>query len=357
MSLSIHKLEKLLIKNNIIIKSFFVNNNTCVFLDVINIVNADNFLLYIPEKYKIKIDNYKNSYKIKYIEINSNGEIPLDYAGEPDNFNFQENYDQIKIKNNDRTNMEKFLEDDYNHLISLKNLKKSDIKNLREILRQLRRLRFCIKNTNYKLSIMFKNYLCYITRNDKFDCILIGKEYTDKNLKLFIYLDLESFYEKINSIKQDITVIKEGIYKILDKNQLKNTKYLENLLRDPETYSLYSENIMVKKLEYSKFLENLYQLLIKINKAHENNTRSMIETNQKYNNNKSLYKDIQKSHELSKYKTELLNIKQVKNDIIENILLINEKRTNLALKVDKIYFDNIIMLDAINNNFNILSEY
>jgi hypothetical protein len=359
MRFSIRKLEKFLSSKGFVIKKFFTLNKLCVYLEVINIKNARVFLLYIPSKYQIKITSSVDVYNTKYIDIKNNGNIPSDYAGDPDDYQIANNYYQVDINSEHKgsNNMEKFLESDYNHPISLQSFKKKDIKKIKEIFRQLRRLRFCIKNTKYKLGIMYKSYLCYITRNNEYDCLLINNKEKNNKLRLYVCLDLETFYEKNESIKSDLHIIYDGVYEILKNNQIKNTKEIINIIKDSETIKTYSNEILHKILEYSNFLSDLDSMLLKTNINEKDIYDKIVDIKNQYKSTNNLNKDIEKSHQLAKYNNELFNIHRVKEDIINNILKITEKRSNISLKTDNIFFDNIIMLDAIIDNFNILSQY
>jgi hypothetical protein len=47
----------------------------------------------------------------------------------------------------------------------------------------------------------------------------------------------------------------------------------------------------------------------------------------------------------------------LKADITKNILILREKKENTVLSIDKIMFDNTVMLDSIFKNFSKLKDY
>ena len=175
MALSFNKLEKLLTRKGLIPKKFFIMHGFIVYIEVLSIENADSFMLYIPSKYEIAIGLGDDVFKVKYIDVTEDGHIPGDYAGEPDNFDLDKEYDcdDIDLSPGLRSkgNLADHLEEKYNHPVSLKdNNKSDDIKQLREVFRQLRRLKFCTQSLKYKIAINFNNYLCCIRRDDTYEC-------------------------------------------------------------------------------------------------------------------------------------------------------------------------------------------
>ena len=97
MTLSLNKLENLLHANGFLPKKFFVIDNLIIYIEVLSINNADSFMLYIPSKYDIQIGQKDNVYNIKNIQVDEYGNIPIDYAGDPDNIELEKAYDEIDL--------------------------------------------------------------------------------------------------------------------------------------------------------------------------------------------------------------------------------------------------------------------
>lgn len=363
MPLSINKLEKMLTENGLLPKKFFVIHSLCVYIEVLSISNADSFMLYIPSKYKISVDSHEDVYKVQYIDISEDGNIPDDYAGDLDNFDLEKQYGEIDIDvnlDNIRTNdIQGRLEESYKHPVSLKDIDKKDKLHLREIFRQLRRLKFCVQNLKYKLCIMFKEYICCIRRDGTIEAFYIRNIRGVPERKLMISLDLETLYEKIDSVAVDIKTIREGIYHVLDKNQTRHIRNLHKMMEKKNDLATFSDIVLNKKTQYATYLQKLEQLLATLGESELNSIEKLMALEERYNTDPSLkgmHSDIEKTHQIAKYETELTRINVVKQELIRNILITKTKHENLALKVDKICFDNIIMIDAILKNFIILSE-
>lgn len=362
MPLSFHKLETLLNNNGFIPKKVYVISDSIVYIEVLVVKTADTFMLYIPRKYDIKNDSKIDTYDISVLEIDDNGNITSDYAGEPDNFDLEKEYDDIDLENKQsKGDIEQDLQEKYNHQLSLKDTNKDSINNLREVFRQLKRLRFCVQNLKYKLVITFSNYLCCIGRHNTFDGYII-KNFTNKvyDKKLIVSIDLESLYNSVSSIAEDINTIREGIYRVLDKNHNKHVKSLHKMLEHRNDLTMLSERIITKKLKYTTTLSNLNKLLNDLVVAESKVVEKILNLQHKYNSGeasiKGLYVDIEKTHQISKLEEELTRINSVKQELMSNILITKEKYDNLCLKSDNICFDNIVMIDKILKNFTMLTE-
>jgi hypothetical protein len=365
MTLSLNKLEKLLSKRGLIPKKYFTIDGLIVYIEVLSIANADSFMLYIPSKYDIEIGEGNDVFKIRYIDITEDGNIPSDYAGEPDNFDLDKDYDGDDIDlspDAQHKNMEGYLEEKYNHPVSLKddkNIKKDIGVQLREVFRQLRRLKFCTKSLKYKLAIIFNDYLCCIRRDDTYECLFVNNSGGSDERKLMVTIDLETLYEKIDSVSIDIKTVREGIYRVLDKNQGKHIRNIQKMLEKKNNLVVFSELLLTKKEQYSKYLTNLEQMLADLTNTEKKNVEKLMQIEDKYSGEaslKSMHSDIEKTHQIAKYENELSRINGVKQELIRNILIVKTKHENLSLRADNIMFDNIIMIDAILKNFIKLSK-
>jgi hypothetical protein len=362
MRLTIKKLEELLGSRNIIINKIFTIENLAVYIEVLCLSNADIFLLYIPSKYDIHVDDRTDIYKISYIEIDQlTNEVPKDYGEELDNNQLEMTYNEIELDtklSKDKDNIAGILEEKYKRPISLTNITKKDKKDLQDIYRQLDRLKFCVQSIKYKLGIVYKNYFVCIRRDDTIDCYLI-KHFLGKSVySMMVIVDLETFYTNINSIEVDVNTVQDGIYKILDKNQDSHTRTFKNLLQSEKNIASNIDSLFVKKTEYTAYLQHLDTLLKSTNQTERKILEDMAVAKERYaNQEQTMNADIEKSHVMNKFNRDLEKISNVKQDIIKNIIDIRSKREDIFLMSDKFLFDNIVMINALFSNINKLIQY
>jgi hypothetical protein len=364
MALSLRKLENLLGNKGLLLKRYFTIGGMCVYIEVLVIENADIFFLYIPSKYDIKAPDGPSTFKLVPIEVNEDGTIAGDYAGELDNAELEKRYEEVDVDLNpdvrSRENLEDQLEGNYNYPLSLKDVSKKDMKQLREVFRQLKRLRLCVQSLKYKLCITFNNYLCCIRRDDTFEGFTIGGPSGGEERKLFVSIDLEALYTKVSTLSADVKTVREGVYRVLDKNQVKHTRDLQKILEHKADFVSSSELISKRKAKYNIYLKELEKLLEKLRKTEQRTIEEIMRVKERYGSEasiKGLHTDIERSHIVAKYEQRITSINIVKQDVVGNILIVKGRLEDLALKVDKVCFDNIVMLDAILRNFVDMTEF
>jgi hypothetical protein len=65
---------------------------------------------------------------------------------------------------------------------------------------------------------------------------------------------------------------------------------------------------------------------------------------------KAFHSDVERTHQIVQCENELDRMASVKKELLSNLKDIGAKYENVVLKVDKILFDNSVMLDAILKN-------
>lgn len=360
MPLSFNKLEKLLSGRGLLPKKYFTIHDLIIYVEVLSLSNASCFMLYIPSKYEIEISGGDDVYKVKYVDVTEDGHIPEDYAGESDAIELRKNYDGIELDSNENhADIQGYLEDKYKYPVSLKSGKNKDVVKLREVFRQLRRLKFCTQSLKYKLAIVFDHHICCIRRDDTYECFAIQGPSLGEEKRLMVTIDLETLYEKIDTVSVDIKTIRNGVCKVLDKNQNKHIRDIQKMLEQKNKLLVFSGIVKEKKDKYSKALERLENLLADLVVVEKKNMEKFVEAEEKFlsqNNLKGMNADIERSNQIYKFETEISRINSIKQELIRNILTARSKRENLSLSVDNIVFDNIVMIDAVIKNFTKLSN-
>ena len=360
MTLSISKLERLLAIKGFVVIRYFVMYGTCVYIEIIAMSSADSFLLYIPSKYKFNVgkDKQKIIHKIKYLDIDEEDiyENTADnYAGKPDEHDIENEYKEVDVNVSPTIkgdNIGHHLEENYMREIKLKDISLEDSKEAKEIVRQLKRLRFCVQSVRYKISILYSNFLFSIKRDNSIECYTIKNFPNKRCKKLYVSVDLELLYEKLDTLLVNIDSVRKGIYHILDKNQFTHTKTLQKLLDERNDIVKFSDNSYAKKVEYEKYLDESMSMLSITNTSEKAVLEEIYDINEKYKDPSMnrLHDDVDHSHQISILEKKLREVQKTKEDIVKMIFDIKIKREDTMLTVDKIMFDNSVMLDAVLRN-------
>jgi len=317
------------------------------YIEIFSLKNPDLFFMYIPSKYEIPAtEKDVDTYVLEYLELNVGDNLTEEYAGVP-----KQTTGGVHLKDSGE-GVEKYLESNYKDSISLKDVPEEDLLELKSIYRQLRRLRYSVKDIKYKIVISFKNYLCAIRRDDSISCFTVKKSSRDQGKKLLVCTDLEILYENPEKMNEDILTVKRGIERLLEKNCTINSVTLQRM--SEKTVLTIPGKISLKKTEYDSLLIKLNIMLKNISEQEEKKVEELkgLETS-----GGRMQDDIERVHNRSRLEGELEKIAETKSEIIKNIMKIKEKRETALLTVDKLMFDNNVMYDAIVNNYSKLRAF
>jgi hypothetical protein len=352
--LSIIKLEKILVNKGIFPERFYTYHNYVIYVECLIIKTGIKFWIDIPENYKFKIEKSNNVFDLKSVTIDEgDDEVVNEFAkkfNDLDVFNAYEEKGDIDIDDDfDQNNISSKLSQNYNYSIRISEIDESDEKDVKDIKRQVSRLRYSVMHTKYQVCITYKHYFAILYENEVivFAIRNYGEDEFSRYRQLFVTVDLELFYSKLDNISNEVFKIKSSISKILDINYNKNINNI-NFMMDKSALilnkfqELYSKKIHLIGLE-SRF-EELYK---SVNDSEKKIIEKII-----------LLKDQENSHEsIKKYKGNLKALEDSKLEILNNVAKVNEKRDNISLTLDKILFDNIVMFNSIIKNFEILLSF
>jgi hypothetical protein len=355
--LSVSKLQDFLASKGYIPVKYFVMDGYCYYIELFSIKTSDIFLLYIPSKYNIKIKNIEGMYKIRFVDIRKIEDIADEYTGKPDDTDSYKMNIQIS---DDKEKLQDHLESNYKHLISLKDMNKDDLTELRSVYRQVRRLKYCVQNLKYKLGIQYKNYICTVKKNDSIDCFSV-KNYNKKDeKKLLIIVDLETFYGKESSLINDINIVRSSIYSVIGKNYSNHGKVLTKIMENKQDIldiPVFVENKTAKYEEMIKELEDLLGIMTKSEDRILEQLRGLEIDDRSNGTHVALQNDINRVHTKTRLDRELDVILSIKKDITKTMADIRINMETSIINVDKIMFDNNVMIDAIIKNFAKLKDY
>lgn len=361
MSLSINKLEKLLSNKGFLCKKFYEMDGMCVYIEILDLNSSDVFMLYIPSKYDIPISNRDNVYQVEYLEVDEDGNVARDYAGEPDKHDLEQVYDSSQIEldtdNGNGKDIRNFLEEKYDQPVHLRDMSVNDIKEIREVFRHLKRLRLAVKNLRYKVCIAFKHYLCCIRKDDTLEGFIVKKLQESSDRKLFVKLDIEALYDNINTLSVDIRTVREGIYSMLNRNQTRHMINLQKLVLNAGKVSVLSEAINTKRTRLADNLTKLESMMVRISESEKSARERLINARSSPGSSStSFHSDLERTQMIARHETELTEIQRTKQEIIKNILGLKVKHENLLLRTDKILFDNIVMIDEVIRNITMMQN-
>lgn len=320
---------------------------------------ADLFLLYIPSKYEITVSTRADTYKLDNLDVpeDHDGNLVENYAGELDDFSLERLYEDIdvdlKTDDQQRKDIVGHLEEGYHVPVSMQNLSKEETMDIRNTFRQLRRLRFCVQGIKYKLAIIQESYLCCIHRDDT----LVGftiRDFPRLDVHtLMVTIDLETLISNTTGISTDIANVRQGVYNVLDRNQIRNARHLTRLVQH-RNFNVPSQSAFQKKENYSNLIRKFERQLKSLLNPEISIRRRIAELQNL--RVASVHQDIDRGHQLNSAFERLKEIQSVKQEITEHIVVLRRKQEELVLKTDRILFNLFVMTDTVSKLIEQLSK-
>lgn len=346
--LSLKKLEKLLATRNFVPSKFFSIDGICVYIEFISTVSPNSFYLYIPSKYEFSVGNKFPVYELKFLDIEDEDKhVAHEYTEQPNTNELGKAYTEVNT-NTITEEMEDHLLNNYKSNINI-DMKKVDTQNIKDMVRQIKRLKFSIENTRYKIMLFYKNHMCSIRRDNDME-FFNAKNYPSVNeMRFFVTGDLELIYEKLDTLNNDISVIKHGIHGVLERTQIKHGVSLDRLMNNKKDINSYISMIMTRQAKYNDQIIRLEKMLKIINDKIAVINKHLALT--KGRKTTSLDLDMQRTNEAGKLYEDLQKLNTIRQNILDTMSEVNTRKENISLTLDKIMFDNQIMLHQIMENF------
>lgn len=361
MSLSLEKLYHFAEVNGYTILKIYTKDSKCHFIEMLSLNKIDFILLYIPEKYNFIIPSELTTYPLQTVYFDENmNENMNDDIGEYTHISesiMEQSYgnvENILIPTKTNIPLSQHLNESYKRNIILKDIEGKDNIIIKDIYRQLRRLKYSIQGMSHKLAIMNAPYLGVLTEDDLIKIYSIENLKRKNAYKMYIIINFTVFYDKIKILEEECNQIFEGIYKVLNNNHKLHSKNIKHIMEKKEniqTQSLFLQNV---KYDYTKYIKLYCDLLDELYTNQKNKQHDLDQLNSQQIQN--VHHDMKRTHQKQKIKKDIRSMEDTKKHIIKTTKEAKTKYQNLILSIDTILFDNIIMLDKIFRNFKQLDE-
>lgn len=357
MPLKLSKLEKLLYDNRLIITTFYIKGEKCIFIKVFSIDTGYSFIISIDEEYDLRMpqsdtferDNF--NVNILYLdEINyKEGESTIEkYSSYPGEKELKENYDiDFKKDLNDDRELEANLESGYKKKIFLRDIEKDTDQKLKDCIRQLKRLSLSFSDLQYSICLL-ENKLFVLSEGDRVKSFFIKSQNTDDNRLIFVLVSLEVFYESGQTVIKDVEDIKEALFSILDKNSESNLQKLTSMLEKFDNIGNVIQQISHTKSNLNRYILSYRELLKNIVKSEKETDAQIKELERSHDENE--INDIHYVHRKRVLDDKKDHSVRLKQQILKNMTMAINKCDNIYLKTDKCDFENTVLVDAVMKN-------
>lgn len=356
--MSLEKLKNLLKTHGYLPVKYFYVKDSCHLVEIISVKTAKMIMISIPTRLSFNVVGLPNSYKLKSLHVDDSSQtIENEFTGEQDESNIEQMYTQShdemsKIDIQTDATMESLI-DLYKRPIHLNDLSKEDALDVKDIFRQLKRLKYCMNEVRYTLVILYKTYVCILREDNNIECYYIKGVKPIETRKFYITADMDLFYEKVTHIDADVDQITTGIKNILDKNHSSQFRLVNTMFQTKTNLVKQSNDLFDKKNLYTRYIKELELLLDRIVAEEKKLIEKKMDLSKVRTSFSNDYEHVEHKTLIEK---SLENINKIKDDIVQTIIDVRNKRDHLTLVVDKVLFDNALMLSTIFKNFELLTN-
>ncbi len=360
-SLSIDKLRHFATNNGFQVQRIFTKHNEVFVVELMSTNTIDYVLLFIPDKYKFQLPPDIQTFALSEVSMNDTKTDDVeDYVHVSESFidkTYSDNSSVFTIPTHKRTlSMSEHLDGSYKKNVIIQDINGNDGVVVKNLHRQLRRLKYCIKGMPHKLALLKSPFIGVLSPQDEIHVFTCDALKRSSDQKLFIVIDFQIFYDRIHTVEQECSQIFKGIYNVLNGNQEMHSKNIKHILDRKDNILAQSEFLQTSKHQYAEYMNQyltLLEELLLLEKSKEHNlTQVRILAQESVN----LHHDMKRSHQKKKLENELQQMNKTKGDLVKVIQDVKCKNENLILKIDSILFDNIVMLDKIFKNFEELNK-
>lgn len=342
--------EFLNIHNYILINSYSLNDNECIFIKVYDNINSNFIIITIPDTYNIISEGY--NIKLEYIE--DIHKIPT-----TNNNGYKSIKDENLIDENEYLDDEKINKllngDNYTNLditTQSHNILYDEIQNIST---QLNRLKNCVSELKYKICIETDNVLCILNNKNKLKCYKLPENNKNNNdedyinyKKMYITTNINNFYENIKSINKDLYKLQEKLYNIIDEahnNQVDIIKiHIKKFNNIKEMLDKYKNH----KLKINNKIISISNKILQLSKKQK-----QLESAVKLSDNVNKF-NVNENLNDTTIKSELITVKELKSTAMEILVNLKNSYDNFILNFENVLIENIQLIQKINNNFELI---
>lgn len=349
MPISLQKIQTLLFKSGFIIDTFFIISDKCEYIKCNSINTGETIVIKISRSYSFR-PGASCVYNLNLIDFEVGENIAEKYSEYPSKKDLKKKYGHL-LKLSTSVNgeeMEADLENKYKMNLELKTVERDQLITVKSCFRQLRRISLVLTGLKYKVCILNQQYLTVVNDDDVIDSFYIRSyDVANSARRFYIMIDLEYFYEKLQSIDYDVHSIQESIYSVLDRNSVETRDVFLQITKELPQHAGNIEQINNTKMSTQTEITKLKDALKTLNTRQDDLLKQHSELNTK---STSYFNDAGVISKKGVIKKQLDSVDAEKQKLLNDLQHLKSAVDTIYLSADNIEFDNCIMMNGIIKN-------
>lgn len=335
--LHLNKLISFSSNNGFLVQTLFTVNQTCCFIELVDLNSVHRILISVPDKYQLSNLNNSAIPVIEFQPYERNEPLTASLLA-------KQTYTLDSLALNTELPLRDQLNSVYDSHVILHNVQNEEALRFDALLEQWQRLSLCVKGMTYSIALLHAPFLLdSLEKSYKAETTLTFTEQ-----RIYIVVDLETFYDKIKGVQTDCEQIVSGIETILVSNHRKHTKNMSLFVSRKASIIEQVSRIQPQNEEYIKYINEFIPLLQQLIETRQEKTNELEKLNRMVSVN--IHHDMKRSHQKRVLEKEIEDMNVLQHKLISTIDDLRTKQQHLLLRVDKITFENLVLLDQLFRN-------
>ncbi len=353
MSLSLDKFQRMLATYELMPMRYFVYHERVLLIEVLALQTGDLFVVYVPKAYDFKMDPGTEAYTLKRVKMDPSGEVGPKYAQRLNELDMSDYYERVDLLNQDKlldrsVDVEKELMDQYRRKILVSSSEESAAMKCKDLVHQLERLSQCI-DKNYGLALL-TNSLLVLDRDHVY--MVRGRD-LKQDKAYVVVVDLESLFKNLTYVAKDVPEISRGLQRVLTKNHQSHMGRMgltiDGMVRCKANLQGHVERVQ----RYAGYVDELIKLVGRLKERESALKTAIRDLNQSAPSVGQEIAALKKREAMEKEAADLL---QAKGRAYEKVVELHRRSRDTSLALDKLLFENLVMMVSIQRNLSSLIE-
>jgi hypothetical protein len=357
MTLSLDKLQYFLNVNHFVPRRYFLHEGKCILIECMSTKTLHTFMLNIPSTYDFRVSGEDQMFSLEKVPMNQLTEDLSDFAHATEHV-MESHYSSIEshveLPEHHKRPMKDHLDDFYKQEVLLKDMTKEDTILIKNLYRQVQRLKYCILGIQHTIALIKSSFVVYLDSDHNIVVYRVKRSIPKETSSFYVVVNFSIFYDKANVIDSEISRIYRGIWKVLNNNQDKHIRNIQEIIERRANIFERSERLSQRKQEYLEYIEKYVELLKTIDDNEKELNKELEEL--KMSKDDQIHTDLKRVHYKQKLEKKIYKQQKTKKEVMTILEELHSKNQDLTLTIDTILFDNIIMLDKIFKNFKQLNK-
>lgn len=347
-SINFEKLHQYIHSHGFILVRTYTLNGICFLLELRSKQTIQSIYL-LMTKYECAI-SYE-SYPLVRVDSSAEPQIPTHLL--ESTYSDINSIIPLSTQGKGKIDVEDHIRDRYKKNVILNEVDNQNCETVQSIHQQLDRFQYAVRGIRYSIAIQTNQHIGVLIDNEVsiYKCDSLKQT---KQTMMYVTVDLDLFYDKIATIEDDCDRVLTSMETMLSTNTVKHTAHISQLMQQRESIESELAFLQDCNTKYQTYLNTSLPLVEEYNQTKKEKEEKLRELKSMVASN--IHQEMKQSHQRSRIQKELDAMTQLGEQLFSTVDCIRRKKMNVLLRIDRLVFNNIVLLDKLQRNMNELKS-